>query len=223
MRCTGHNRDGTQCKNGAVDGTTKCRMHGGKSLKGMAHPNYKTGKFSKHLPTRLLAQYHASLSDNRALSLREDIAVTDARITELVGRIDTQESGSAWQHVRDGLADLRTGLRVQDSQLTASGLRQIQEAVNAGQSDYNTWQELHATIDQRRKLVESERKLMVELQQMMTIEDANLLIDTVVQSIRRNVTDVSALRAIQADISTLLGTDPGRSTDASRTIDAEFD
>jgi len=32
-------------------------MHGGKSLSGIAHPNYKHGRYSKYLITRLAGAY----------------------------------------------------------------------------------------------------------------------------------------------------------------------
>ena len=39
---------GEQCKNPAVRGMTKCRNHGGKSLRGIASATYKHGRYSKY-------------------------------------------------------------------------------------------------------------------------------------------------------------------------------
>ena len=42
-QCTGKNRQGEQCKHAAINGTTKCRFHGGAKLGGLASPTFKTG------------------------------------------------------------------------------------------------------------------------------------------------------------------------------------
>lgn len=44
--CDAKNRRGKRCRALAIKGRTKCRFHGGKSLSGTAHPNYKHGMYS---------------------------------------------------------------------------------------------------------------------------------------------------------------------------------
>lgn len=46
--CGAKTRSGKPCKAKPVWGMVRCRMHGGKSLRGYAHPNYKHGLYSKH-------------------------------------------------------------------------------------------------------------------------------------------------------------------------------
>ncbi len=47
-RCGAKTRCGAPCRNLAVRHMKRCRMHGGKSLDGIAHPNYKHACYSKH-------------------------------------------------------------------------------------------------------------------------------------------------------------------------------
>ena len=47
-RCGAKTRSAARCRNLAVRGMKRCRMHGGKSLIGIAHPNHKHGLYSKH-------------------------------------------------------------------------------------------------------------------------------------------------------------------------------
>lgn len=49
-RCAAKTRAGGLCRNLAVRSMKRCRMHGGKSSKGFAHPNYKHGCYAKHCP-----------------------------------------------------------------------------------------------------------------------------------------------------------------------------
>ena len=45
--------DKIKCTKPAINDTTKCYLHGGASLRGEAHPNFKTGRYSKVIPMRL--------------------------------------------------------------------------------------------------------------------------------------------------------------------------
>ena len=45
--CGAKTRSGGRCKNLAMFPAGRCRMHGGKSLRGLASPRYKHGKYSK--------------------------------------------------------------------------------------------------------------------------------------------------------------------------------
>ena len=51
--CGARTRSGEPCKNLAMFPAGRCRMHGGKSLRGQASPRYKHGKYSKDLLVRL--------------------------------------------------------------------------------------------------------------------------------------------------------------------------
>lgn len=46
--CGAKTRSGGQCQNSPVKNSNRCRMHGGKSLKGTDSPRYKHGLYSKY-------------------------------------------------------------------------------------------------------------------------------------------------------------------------------
>src|SRR3954451_14863589 len=71
-------------------------MHGGKVPRGRALPQTKHGRYSKDLPTRLLATYSAAQADTELLSLRDDVALLDARLADVLARVDTGESSALW-------------------------------------------------------------------------------------------------------------------------------
>jgi hypothetical protein len=56
--CGARTRAGGYCKNAPIGDTGRCRMHGGKSLSGIAHPNYKHGKYSKVWLARLVGEMY---------------------------------------------------------------------------------------------------------------------------------------------------------------------
>lgn len=53
-QCGATTRDGDACKNWAMRGRTRCRMHGGKSRRGMAAPRYQHGFYSQDFTCRVL-------------------------------------------------------------------------------------------------------------------------------------------------------------------------
>ena len=46
-------RSGERCRKRSSKGLNVCSMHGGKSLRGVDSPRFKTGRYSKYLPDRL--------------------------------------------------------------------------------------------------------------------------------------------------------------------------
>lgn len=73
--------------------------------------------------------------------------------------------------------------------------------------DPDGWPEIVSLIEQRRKLVETERKRLVEMQQMITAEQAAVLIAALTDAVRRHVDDPDALAAIASEFDRLLARD----------------
>jgi len=65
-----------------------CLAHGGTTPRGAASPHFKIGRYSRSLPGHLVAAYEEALSDPRLLSLRDDIALTDAMLMETLSQLD---------------------------------------------------------------------------------------------------------------------------------------
>ena len=47
-RCGAKRRNGEPCQQYPIKGRNRCRLHGGKTRIWFAHPNYKTGEYSKY-------------------------------------------------------------------------------------------------------------------------------------------------------------------------------
>src|SRR5262245_31214402 len=92
-RCTAKAKgSGTQCKNPALPPTTKCRFHGGASLRGVAHPNFKTGAHSRYLPKHLRQDYQRAVTDPELLSLKSQAALLATREMELTKQLSQMEA-----------------------------------------------------------------------------------------------------------------------------------
>lgn len=208
-RCTAKNRRGEQCRHAAINGTSKCRFHGGASLVGIASPSFKTGRYSKHLPTRLAARYGEALADPDLLHLRDEVGLIGTRIGELVERIDSGESAQRWKALQAAYTDLQDATRSGDKPAFVAAMASLGHAIEAGGQDYQTWREIVELAEARRKLAESERKRLVEMQQMISSERAMILLAAITDVVRRNVSDPSTLAAISADLRQLTVIDAG--------------
>ena len=190
-------------------------MHGGKTPIGAALPQFRTGRHSKYLPTRLAARYQEAQADPDLISLRDDVALLDARLSELVERVEDEDGTTLWFKARAALDAYATAQqRGSRDQATALGTLEavIQEGcVNGGAV---TWREVLGLLEQRRRLVESESKRLQMLQQMIPAEQALLLLGLIEQVIRKHVLDRTQLAAISADLSRLAALPPGRVIDA---------
>jgi hypothetical protein len=189
----------------------RCRRHGGKTPSGIASPVFKTGRYSKYLPGRLQARYAEAEGDGELLELRGEIALIDARLADLLHRVDTGESGALWAKVRALARDYAKAHR-RDAEDADEKLNDLLDAIRGGTDDAMAWAEVQGTVEQRRKLVESERKRLVELQQTITVEQALLLIANISDIIRRHVDNPRILAGISADLARLTGRAPDRRT-----------
>lgn len=196
MQCGAKTRSGEPCKSPAMK-NGRCRMHGGKHPKGIAHYNYKEGKYSKALPQRMREAYIDARDDPQLLEQREQIAILDARLLDVLGRVDTGESGALWGRLKERRVELLVAQRANDKTGQADAINAILSLIDQGHSDYRAWSELQGVLEQRKRIIESERKRLVEMQQMVTSQQAMGLISALLESVKRNVTDRAALAAIQ--------------------------
>ncbi len=170
---------------------------------GPASPAWRTGRYSKHLPGRLAETYQQALSDSELLVLRDDIALLDSRIVELLKRVDTGGSEQGWSAARAACESLAAGVAAQDMSAVEEAAQRLDQITQAGLDDGAIWHEIGLTLDRRERLVRSERRRLIELQQMITAEQATALMAAVVAIVREHVTDRDALRAISESMAQL--------------------
>lgn len=206
-------RDGQPCRNIAVNGSDKCRMHGGKSPKGIASPSFKTGETSKYayLPKRLSEKVETFLNDPALVELKENIAILDARLSELYQNFHESEPADVWRGLVSRFSDWQTAIefldKLKDEELRKNQIERIEDLkkdftllLKNGASEQSKaerlWNEILSVTEQRRKLVESESKRLKDQQQMITSEQFMTFIQTILSIIKENVTDRQTLNNI---------------------------
>lgn len=153
----------------------------------------------------MAARYQEAQDDPELLAMRAEVALIDARLIDVLSRVDTGESGSLWAELQKAWHTYQTG--PPEKRLEAEG--RISDVISDGAGDYEAWEDVRSLIDQRSRLVASERQRLVQMQQFITAERAMTFVAAVMASVRRHVSDRSALASIAADLGALALRDGG--------------
>ena len=154
----------------------RCRLHGGKSLRGIASPRWKDGRYSKYLPTNLQAKYQEALTDRELLALIDEIALLRTRQFQLLKRVDTSEAREHWDNIEGYVNRLIKAVQVGDKDGATVSLQNLRDAVASAKADYALWGEIVDMVERIRKLSETEAKRRKDMQLMIQAEDAMNLV-----------------------------------------------
>lgn len=187
------------CRRRVVEPGQRCNLHGGASLKGLDSPVLTHGRHSKYLPARLQERYEEALADPDLISLRDEIALLDTRIAELVSGMDAADSRELWEGVGVAYASLVAARKAKKWDQIDAALKTLGNLVRRGGDIWQTWHEIEDVVDRRRRLVEGERRRLVDLQQYVTAERVLLLFTVVANVITRRINDPDLVEAILGD------------------------
>jgi hypothetical protein len=136
----GGSRKGQPCLREAGAGTDHlgegaCYLHGGRSLRGAAHPAFKHGRYSKHWASvgEKLEQAITDLaSDPDYLQLRRHIATLDALFLQELAALDADIGGGGWDKARALGVDIGMALRSGNVAGVTRALKQLQALSDSG-------------------------------------------------------------------------------------------
>ena len=196
-RCTAwSNNKGRQCSRPAIKGKEVCTSHGGKSLSGIASPTFKTGRYSKYLPQRLVGRYQEISADPEYLNLRESIFLVDTRIASILQDMQSEISSDLWAKITNAFDDFKNATRTKDMAKASVAMGKMDVIIGKGYSDIPAWQEIAVWIDIRRKLCETQFKHIVAIEGMVPVSEMMTFLSKLSHTIRENVSDQRSLNAI---------------------------
>jgi hypothetical protein len=181
-------------------GSDKCFSHGGSTPRGIASPHFKPGSLSsrsKYLPVRMLDNFNAAMDNKELLTLREDISTVDARIIDVLQRVDTGEAGSLWVMAYKAYEDMTAALVSGNQAASAEAMNDLRGVLGRGQADWRAWGEIKDLIRLRKELSETEQKRIINLKLYLSTEDAFLFMRALAEAVRKYVSDIPTLSKIQ--------------------------
>jgi hypothetical protein len=171
----------------------RCKVHGGRSLAGIAAPAFRGRGYSGALPTHLVRDYEAIRADPELTSLKEQIAVTDAMLRDSIRRLSRHdtvaaEAHAAWRALANGIRSGRW-----TAEQVAAGLSRMDRAMADDSSEKAAKREIRELMETLRKLKEGEAARLVDLNNTLTLEQAIGVINTLslgfLEIIREHVRD----------------------------------
>jgi len=207
-KCKGKNRRGEPCGKSPITGREYCLKHGGRTPIGPAHHAFKHGRRSKYMPARLAEKYQESLSDPQLMEFRQDAALLQSRLHEL---LETGESLPLWDLTRDAFRDLRKAMRDGDSIGVAGALAGLESLINRGMADALRWADIYRVTEQMGKTKEREHKRLVQSEMMHSTEQLLAMLGKIADAANRTITKPEDLRAFQAALNSFGSIAPGES------------
>lgn len=158
-QCTAKSkRSQTRCKKDAVVGTRVCHIHGGKSKKGLDHPDFVDGDRSKYFKRGRLREIYQGLES----SGRFDPYAADHDLRLLITRqLDLLESGESrdlWKAVQDAWLKFKAAATGPDSATDEkkAAAREhfvtLDQFILAGAADSERWGEIYDVTERLDKI-----------------------------------------------------------------------
>ena len=185
--CGARTRIGTPCGQPGMRPSGRCRMHGGKTPRGLASPHLVHGRFSRDLPTHLLARFEEALADRDLLSLRQDVALLDALITEKLAEVRDEEVNLDLAPIADLVENIARHVTTWDCTRTKLELDRLQQVISSHQDQARGMREVRALIKEKAAVVAKENRRLAELNQHLTVEQAMVMIRALATSVRQHV------------------------------------
>lgn len=227
--CGGKKRSGAPCGQTRLSPNGRCRNHGGTNPPpGPAHPLWRNGRGSKFLqkmPMHLRKTFKRSLDDPNVLSLQAELGLIDSRLVDLLEKLSTGESAEKIELLSLNLTELHRMVTDEeddeiDVDATVELIERMHSFLSSIMGDRSTWAEIRETIETRRRVSDTERKLLEAQQHAIDAVQLRSLVTFFLGSLRDHVMPLEggreAILAVTADIRQLM-------SDASPERDEELD
>lgn len=164
-----------------------------------------TGSASSFPLTRLAAAYNRMRSDGRVLSNRASLDLLDHRLMQLAERVDANEAPERVAKLHDVWLEYKIAKENGFATEAALKMKELDALFDATFHDYMAWKQIFEGMDLRRKLSESEVKVLKEIKSILTAEDAVNLTAKLFAALMRVEDDPKKLKQVQYEFSRITG------------------
>jgi hypothetical protein len=175
------------------------QSHGGKTPRGPANPNWQHGRYSKYVPTGLGERYREARSNPELLSLQDDLAMIEARLTELfeeLAGMRSDESATTWQKAKNTYRRMKAAINEQDGATVIAAMEVLDSVFEEGRSPVRIWDEILDLMNKKRIMAETQSRIVTRERLVISVEEFNILVARTVGIIKQHVSDRAAIAAI---------------------------
>lgn len=199
--CGATNRSGKPCRKRPLHGKNRCELHGGETPSGVDSPNFVNGRYVRNLADKALARrYEDMLNDEKLVQLREEIALTTVMLENMLSEVDELTTTRAWGILKKVYYELQNAILDRDQDQISKKLHELGALIKNGVSESERIDSIFSAIKIRQGLVSAEHKRSSEKKNMMTAEEAMLMLSVVVDIIREEVKDKDVQQRISKRI-----------------------
>lgn len=149
------------------------------------------------MPARLAEKYAESLDDPQLMEFRQDAALLNSRLHEL---LETGESLPLWSLAQDAFNDLRKAMSEKNPFETSAALSSLSGLINRGMADALRWADIYRVTEQMGKTKEREHKRLVQSEMMHSTEQLLAMLGNIIDAANRTISKPEDLRAFQAAV-----------------------
>lgn len=201
-------RTGEPCRAVAM-ANGRCRIHGGTALKGNAVAAFTHGRYSKYLPTELAAAAERALANHDRLDLTEHVALLEALLVRAVQGVAAGGGGDAWKLLDQKRREFHRAAAMPNKdaagELQVRIITEVWDIVAAEYAATLAAKEARDTVQDIRRLAESERKRRVEDRTMVTVEELVALLGVLGDALSRHVPDAGQRSEVVTVIARYVG------------------
>jgi hypothetical protein len=218
LECACKGYTAAKCKQPGSGTGGRCRYHGGNAPIGADTSQFIHGRRSRYglvvAGSALQRFYEAAISDPEQLTLRSEIALTEARIAEALDRLTRADAGD-WRAAAAAFADLQRAIRAGNRDAAAGATARLHAELTAGAAASTVAAALSDLTDLKRRLVEGQARVARDTFQTIALGHVATFVAQVADLIRRTVTNETEVATVVRGLSELLGprtdppTDPG--------------
>lgn len=156
------------------------------------------------IPQIIRQDYLDAQNNPDLLSLRDDIALLDARRNQLMGFIDSGINPKDLSRIGDLLLEFETAVANRDTAKSQKVFKELKGITESHTDVYEQWKEVLSLLEAKRRLIEAERRRIVDLTAMVDSATAMRVINDIYSIIINNIKDEKVLRQIKAELQTVL-------------------
>ena len=206
-RCAGRSRQtGLPCKRRRTPGSEYCSNHGGKHRKGVAHPGFKHGHYSRVMPpVHLREKWDAFLGDEELLHHKNAVAVHDAMIQDVFDHYEEGGTPALWRRLIRVWERYKIARDAKDRHKGAEALAELGIVIESGFAQSGREKQILELYEARRKHADSQLKRETAERNVWTYEEASAFHVALGAAVRRHCTE-DQIVAIDRDLSAIAAT-----------------
>ena len=209
---------GNPCRNPAVNGSTKCRLHGGKTPRGANSPNFKHGGRSKYIPQRIMGIYEELADDTEYTDLRANMRLREMFIREKLALLDdAPDSAKVWSDINKLWLKMQRAFKGDDYGTLSALFTEGQQLLDERLVYFETQKEIRADLTEQRKDSQAIAAIEYKGENAVTMTEVLTFVGAVLNLVTAHVNDNQAKNAIFNGIDKLVSVET-RDTNAVKRL-----